>query len=169
MLLYHPCFDCHHAAFRILQLLYQSNQTVFDIETIRILDFYLLFPSELVKLKFPQTLLAHKKDIKSLRNKYSDLENPNRVFQQLSPFQTGAIYALAAHGLVDIRPLHETKEVRRTNKAIPEEVLAAFQEKDAVHHKLVYFLANELATIPLRGPNGLKDRSSLLDHRYDII
>ena len=45
MLVYHPAFDMHHCVFRMVRLLNRLPVGSCQVERMRILDFYLLFPS----------------------------------------------------------------------------------------------------------------------------
>ena len=52
MLVYHPIYDSYHCIFRILCILHDIQQVDIEVDLIRILDFYVLFPSRLKNIKF---------------------------------------------------------------------------------------------------------------------
>lgn len=169
MLIYTPSQDCYHAAFRSLQILEEHKDTPIDVDRIRILDFYLLFPAELVKLKFPRSLLSYRSEFKKNFAPYESIQNASRLFSQLQPLQMAALYALAARNLLDKDLLQKHRLVKRTQLPIEPTLLSALKKRTLQMGNLVYFLAHELEPIPFGGPGGLKDRSGLLEHRYDLI
>ena len=46
MLIYNQAYDLYHTMFRILQIM-EKTEEIIEIDKLRILDFYLAFPSEL--------------------------------------------------------------------------------------------------------------------------
>lgn len=168
MLIYNQAQDCYHTTFRFLQLLEENRQNPIDLEKIKILDFYLLFPAELAKLKYPRSLLTYKSEFKKRFNPYGSIQNASRLFQQIEPLQIVALHALASRNLLDSELLRKHKLCKRTSTPIQAELQEALRARTLKMGNLVYFLANELSTLNLHGPGGLKDRSGLLAHKYDF-
>lgn len=168
MLIYNPAQDCYHTIFRLLQILEENKGRAMSLEAIRILDFYLLFPAELAKIRFPQSLVSYKFAFKKQANPYNSLQNGKRVFHQLRALQIAALFSLASRNLVNQDLLRNHNLVQRTAQPLDAELAQAVRDRTLQMGNLVYFLVNELATMSLTGPDGLKDRSGLIEHRYDV-
>ncbi len=163
MLIYHPAFDIHHYIFRILQLLIKLGNETHDIDRMRILDFYLLFPEELNRVRFPKAIKHIKRP---LQNPYETIENPNRLFHQLEKYYLTAIKCLAAYNLIDPCLLLEGK-IKRTAQDISDSLLKMLEEANARNPGLLGLLSGPFHDIDLYGKSGLKDRTKLLESKYD--
>ncbi|SRR5579862_1027002 len=166
MLFYHPAFDIYHSAFRILRILDSSPKHVFEIERLRIFDFYLLFPSQISKFRFPITLLRQKRQFQN-ENPYQQIQDPKRIFFRLEPYQICALKSLAARQFIDASLFLERK-ISRTEKALPDGLNEALQKANKASPTIIEFLMNSLLSLDLYGKSGLKGRSDLFEYRYDI-
>jgi len=165
MLIYHPVYDLSHGMFRMLRLLETKIDHELKWDTYRILDLYYIFPHLLADARLPQGMTKRKRDFEKLGSKYSKVPSPRMFIQQMQGIHESIGRSLVAKGFVEPAE-YESGMLRRTKTPIPEQLAEAFANAtdDRV---LVEMLANELATIPLSGVNGLKDRTGLLEHRYD--
>lgn len=166
MLIYHPAFDTHHCAFRLLRLLERLPKVPYPIEKIRILDFYLLFPSELVSVRFPQDALRFKKEFRRTSNPYERIEDPHRVFSRLEPIQLAALRTLASHGVIDQAQLSEGKALR-SGSPIPASLARLIDTANTRFPAAIELLSGPLSAIDLYGKSGLKARTDLFEYRYD--
>lgn len=166
MLIYNPAFDIQHAIFRVLRLLTASPKEDFEVDKIRVLDFFLLFPEQLEALRFPSAIKKQRSLFVAGYNPYRSLENPRRIFFELEPFQIAAIHCLAACGLADNEKL-KAGFVTRTDKPIPSVLATAIEQRNTESKVLVDLLSVEFAKLSFFGEGGLKERSNLLDVRYD--
>ncbi len=166
MLIYNPAFDLHHAVFRILQLLSAAPEREYETERIRILDFLLLFPEQIEHLRFPEEIRRKRSLFRTSYNPYRRVDNPSRVFFELEPIQTAALHSIASRGLID-RDRFQAGVVRRTAEPLPPALATAIQERSAKTPELIDLVSHDLTQLPLLGKNGLKDRSGLLESRYD--
>ena len=163
MLIYHPAFDMHHCIFRMLQLLIKLKNEPHDIEKLRILDFYLLFPQELDQVRFPRGMKGYQK---GSHQNYEKIENPYRVFSRLEQFHLNALKCLAAYNLVDpfLLPLGK---VQRTKQEIPNNLLKLLEAANSRCSREIDFLTGPFGDIDLYGKSGLKERTRLLEFKYD--
>jgi hypothetical protein len=87
--------------------------------------------------------------------------------QQMLGIHESVARSLIGKGFIDAAAFEENR-LQRTQKPVPSDLQAAFvaasDDKD-----LVTMLAVELAAIPLSGSGGVKERTGLLEHRYDAI
>jgi hypothetical protein len=166
MLIYNPAFDLHHSVFRLLQLLTVDPSRQFEIERLRILDFFLLFPEEIEHIRFPRELMGKRTLFRKKANPYRNLGNARRVYAEIAPFQLAALQSLAARGLVDADALRDARVVR-TNEPLPPALSEAVALRNQHSPELIDLVSSNLAKIPLHGEGGLKARANLQDTRYD--
>jgi hypothetical protein len=165
MLVYHPAFDLSHGMFRMLRLLETNPERRMKWDTFRILDFYYLFPHLLEAARLPRSMTKRKLEFGKLGSKYTRVPTPRMFIQQLRGIHESIARSLAAKGFIEPAEFDEGLLVR-TEREIPQDLVCMFA--DAVDDaSLVEMLAVEMAALPLTGGNGLKDRTGLLEHRYD--
>lgn len=166
MLVYNPIFDAYHCIFRILAIL--EMRPSIEVDTLRILDFSLCFPSIVENFKLPKELAGLKANAKKIQNPYRNAMGANRLFLSLRPTHDGALACLAAAGFIVPKELSAGRATR-TAASLPLEVNE--RRAELVKRESFFFeeIAYKLLEIPLLGPNGLKDRSGLMEFRYDHI
>jgi hypothetical protein len=165
MLIYHPVYDLSHGMFRMLRLLEIKSDHELKWDTYRILDLYYLFPHLLVDARLPQAMTKRKREFSKLASMYTRVPSPRMFIQQMRGIHESVGRSLAAKGFIEPSE-YDSGILRRTDAPIPAELADSFA--NATDDKtLVEMLANELAVIPLSGANGLKERTGLLEHRYD--
>lgn len=166
MLVYHPAFDLYNCVFRMFQILTFMKQTEVELDRMRILDFYLAFPKEINKISFPQDLHSLKQIFKVKEaNPYEDLIDPKRIFDRMKPFQYAALKCIASYGLIDNDMLAKNI-VKKTNKAIPDEILKEVKDLSTDKENVIKFIFG-FQDLPLYGSLGIKHRTGLLDFKYD--
>jgi hypothetical protein len=156
MLIYNPAFDIQHAMFRVLRLLVAAPREDFEVDRIRLLDFFLLFPEQLESLRFPSSIKNQRSLFVAGYNPYRSLENPRRIFFELEPFQISALHCLAAYDLIDSEK-YKAGSVLRTAKAIPPSLFEAIEKRNAESKTLVDLLSVEFTKLPFFGEGGLRD------------
>lgn len=165
MLVYHPAFDLSHGMFRMLRLLEANPKRQIKWDTFRILDLYYLFPHLLEAARLPRTMTKRKREFGKLGSKYTRVPTPRMFIEQLRGIHESIARSLAAKGFIEPAEFDEGLLVR-TEREIPTDLLQMFADA-AEDAALVEMLAVEMAAIPLTGGDGLKDRTGLLEHRYD--
>jgi len=166
MLIYHPAFDAYHCTIRIVALLVDCKRL--DVEKARILDFYLAFPSAMQSMRLPAELASLRAMLRQMDNVYRDPVSPKRTFAEMRHVQLAALGCLAAADIIDGAKL-PSGIVERTNKPLPSKLEAAITNFMADENEVMQLLATKVAEMPTAGPNGLKDRSGLLEYRYDAV
>ena len=166
MLTYHPALDAYHAAFRTLLLVRFDIGREFPEDTLRILDFYLTFPALIEDITLPQNLRRWKRRFSSQKNPYHYPAIPSAVFAQITPIHEHAVRTLAARELLDPEAAKAGTLVS-TDRSLPDQLSARLRSRTEESSELLGFLTGDLASIPLYGPRGLKDRTKLLEYRYD--
>lgn len=164
MLIYHPAYDAYHCIFRILAIAESIAQL--EIDKARLLDFYLLFPSAIASIRLPASLKDARKLAKSVANVYHDPVNPSSTFREMSHIQLASLQCIAASGLID-RELFEAGLISRTKEKIPESLQQKVIDFLASRQSVAEIVLQGLAEIPLRGNDGLKHRTELMEYKYD--
>lgn len=165
MLIYHPAFDAYHCVFRMLALLESIPEL--EVDKARLLDFYQVFPSAISDIRLPSGSNGRRL-AKALTNAYRNPLNPKSAFRDMAQIQYAALRSIAALGIVDVKSYEQGVLQRANENDIPATLKNNIKNYILEKAELIDFLTKELATIPLRGVNGLKHRSELLEHRYDL-
>lgn len=168
MLIYEPAFDPYHSAVRILAMAQNSAKlgAQVAIDAIRIADHYLVYPAALNQFRFPS-------EFRAIRKLVRDAENPYRtsggkaVFERMQPIFLAALSSLAAKGLVDGEALKQGVIVASEieNSSDLTVAINRFQQRQT---KIGEFILKDLLLIPTNGAGGLKDRSGLIEYKYDV-
>ncbi|WP_448118157.1 ABC-three component system middle component 5 [Pseudomonas serbica] len=166
MLIYHPAYDAYHCVFRMLCIVSELQSV--ELDKARLLDFYLLFPSAIAKIRLPKSHYSGRQLAKLLANVYRDPINPSATFRELRYIQEAALKCMVASGFVDAKS-YESGLMVRTKLPLPESMLEATSAYIKNNLELTGFVLGELATIPLKGLDGLKDRTGLMEYRYDVV
>jgi hypothetical protein len=126
----------------------------------------LLFPSLLSDVSFPKSALSFKKMVRNTPGPYENIEDPYKVFIQLEPFQHEALRCLVSWGLLDSGALKQGF-AKRTSKALPALLADSIKSANEADHDLIGLLTGPLFDLDFYGPHGLKQRTRLMEYRYD--
>jgi hypothetical protein len=165
MLIYHPAYDAYHCIFRMLVIAESVQQT--EVEKARLLDFYLLFPSAVASIRLPASQKAARKLAKAESNIYHDPVNLVTTFREMRYIQEASLKCIAASRLIDLE-LFEAGYVSRTNVPVPLEIQKKIEQFMSRRQPMADYILRELAEIPLRGLDGLKHRTELMEYKYDV-
>lgn len=159
--IWHASRDAYHCAFRILRLLVAAADKI-ELERLRILDMYLLFPALLHRASMPRSVknAFGTIDVEKPDEKFIRLPSSASVFQDLRLYQNSAVGQLAARNLLDPGALKKGAAVL-TPDSMPLDLLARVQSKNAADQSLISFLLGPFATQPLRGTESIYKRSGL--------
>ena len=164
MLIYHPAYDTYHCLFRMIALIEHVNEI--EVDKARILDFYLLFPALVSEIRMPHNYSSMKKEAKKYSNIYRDPINVRSTFRDMYEIQMAAIRCLAATGLVEMDCL-EKNIIKRTDKSVPDGLLLSINNFINTNKIINTFIIDTLSKFHLVGKDGLKDRTKLMEFRYD--
>lgn len=165
MLVYHPAYDAYHCLFRMMAIMERVGEV--EIDKLKMLDFYILFPSLLSRVRMPRQFSKIKKNAERAHNEYHDPLNPGMTFKEMRHIQDAAIKCMLAAGYISQEDFTNGYVVR-TDKKLPEKL--SFDMRDFLDKKEPFstFIIQKLANFHLTGPDGLKSRTQLMEHRYDI-
>jgi hypothetical protein len=169
-LTYEPAFDPFHGIFRFLRLCLLIGDRPIHRDQARIVDFFQLFPYRIGAIRlttahrrFRQLALEY-----AIRRHYGEQPDDRLLFNRMEPMQIAALDTLAANGLIDPERW-KLSEVVGTGRAIPPPLYSRLEEANAEEHELAEFLRVLATEYNLIGPNGLKDRTGLMEHRQDAL
>mgnify|MGYP006283549935 CR=1 FL=1 len=167
MLIYNQAFDIYHTIFRMLQLTHRIEHEI-EIDKLRILDFYLVFPFELLEIKSFRGFKRFQSNLQNERNSYERILDRKRVFYKMESIQLSSIKAIVAYGLFE-KNLFDAGKISRTEKQLPQELNGRITDTAEMNRELLELITKHLANIDLYGHLGLKSRTNLIEFKYDTI
>jgi hypothetical protein len=171
MIIYNQAFDLYHTVYRILQLLSNfDGDEYLELERLRIWDFYLLFPSKIIELK-PK---RNEKDFKKILKQFTVLENNpyeivydnRKVFEKIKPYQISALNCLVSYGIID-KELLLLNRVSIVSKDLLFEYAKNLEKLSAREQNIITILTSDFYQITMFGKGGFKERTNLLESKYD--
>ena len=114
---YQPAFDPLHAVFRLTRLSKMLGKAgPLPKDTIRILDFFLLFPFRISEMRLKRQHVAFRKIAANFASSkpYGDQPEGRVLFERMEVMQMAALQTLAAKGFIDSRELSELHPVPKT-------------------------------------------------------
>ncbi len=167
MLIYNQAFDIYHTIFRMLQLTQQIEHEI-EIDKLRILDFYLVFPFELLEIKSFRGFKRFQSNLQNEKNSYERILDRKRLFYKMEAIQLSSIKAIVAYGLFE-KDLFNSRRIKRTEKQLPSDLNSKITETIELNKDLIELITGHLANMNLYGHLGLKSRTNLIEFKYDTI
>jgi hypothetical protein len=170
-LTYNEAFDPYHAVFRFLRLhLGCDIGAKLPFDTLRILDFYLLFPFRLQAMKLFVGDSSWRKISRTYEDRapYGTMPEDSTIFARMEPFQRAAAASLVKSGYLSPDEW-ETNEVQFKSEMLPPIVVERCSAVNAQMTDIIDILCQIKSRYPLGGRDGLKDRTGLLEYRYDPV
>ena len=168
MLLYHPATDFYHCWMRLASILCDCGPEGIEYDRIRIIDFLLCFPLKICECKLPA---AHskgiRKQIKQLPKSYEDPDSIRLAFTQMNKIQGQVAMDMVIKGIVQRDSYREGILIPSPESFAGELLRSVAPEWETRSNEWYRLTVGVLLSIPLNGKNGLKDRSGLLEFRYD--
>ena len=172
MITYNPAFDLYHSIFRMAHIVDRlSDGECFEIDKVRIWDFYLLFPSKLYDLSIRRDEKAVRESRKLLvartDNPYEEFRGDNRkLFEWIKPFQVSALNCLVSCGILR-KEEYLAGRVCLDSRDKLNAFLSQAGNLTTEEHNALSFLGIFSRAMPLTGLDGLKSRTNLLESKYD--
>lgn len=166
MIIYHPAYDLNHCVFRFITLLSDIDEHQIEWETMQILDFYYVFPHLLSDIRLPRNPIATKRTLINIPIPYETFPNPRRLMFSLKALHQEAARALVAKGILD-KDLYFKSIVRLYSERVPEALNDQINKNEKRNTVWYQLIVKVLANYPVNGKDGLKDRTQLMEFRYD--
>lgn len=168
MLTYDPTLDPYHCAIRILTVLENGSIPDLPIDSVRIAEFYLAYPSKVAEMRLPSRMVKIRKFARELATPYRNPFGLKSTFERMNPIFQAAVSTLAAARYLNPDRMKQGF-LQRTEMSLPPDLQTVIRKYVARAPEIREFIAKDLTAIPLLGSDGLKDRSGLLEYRYDPI
>lgn len=171
MIVYNQALDLYHTIFRLLHFLNKfENETVIEVERLRIWDFYLLFPSKIHEIRLKQNesdiRKLRRQFIKDSKNPYDQISDNRKIFEKIKPYQLAALNSIASYGIIEKSFLSQQR-ISIINKKILSDFVTNFEELPAKERNVIALMTSHFNQISLFGTDGLKQRTNLLESKYD--
>lgn len=171
MIIYNQALDLYHTIFRLVHFLDKfENKSVIEVERLRIWDFYLLFPSKIheIRLKKNESDIRklRKQFIKDSKNPYDQISDNRKIFEKIKPYQLAALNCIASYGIIDKSFLSQQR-ISLINKEILSQFVKNFEELPPKERNVIALMTSHFNQISLFGTDGLKQRTNLLESKYD--
>lgn len=166
---YHPCFDAFHCIFRTIRIFRSLGVEKMEVDRLRILDYYLLFPWRASAIRLPRADLPLRAIAKKLEaNKgYATMPEGAVLLGRMRAPQLAALQTLVNDGVLSGDILNEGN-VRVDGARIPSHLAEIADVRNGQEGEVVTILA-ALLKYPLLGGDGLKGRTGLMEFRYDNV
>lgn len=167
MLIYNQAYDLYHTMFRILQIMEKTKQDV-EVDKLRILDFYLAFPAELLEIRSFVGFKKYERFLKAETNAYERVIDRKRLFFKMEHIQISAMKALISYNLFDASEFKNGK-LKRTDIPLSENLASRINKANEENQNIVTLITGPLASMNLYGHLGLKERTNLIEFKYDAV
>ena len=170
-LVYQEAFDAHHTIFRIFRLRLALG---YDLEIFvdhwRIIDFFMLFPGRLERMRLKSEHRKFRKPIKEFtgQKRYENQPDDVVLFRRMEIVQLAAVNTLVKADFLSDDALKKG-QMHFSAATVPEQIEApakGHNDQEATLTEILELLATDYA---FSGKDGIKSRSGLLEHRYDAI
>jgi hypothetical protein len=134
-----------------------------------VLDYYLLFPWRASAIRLAQKDLEVRRIAKRLEmhQDYATLPIGEALLERMRASQIAALQTMAQDGVIDPMLLR-SGVVKFKAFSLPNELKKRIDNKNEEEADKMAII-DTLSAYPLLGTDGLKGRTSLLEHRYDKI
>lgn len=171
MILYNNAFDLYHTIFRMLHLLSKVNPAQkIETDKIRIWDYYLLFPNEIFKIRPQKNESEFRKILKQLNvlknNPYQQIFDERKTLEKIKPYQLSALTCLASYNIIDKDSLLENF-IKINSLELLKTYSKSVGELSAREKNIITIVTSNFYDISLFGKKGLKNRSNLIESKYD--
>lgn len=171
MIIYQKPFDLYHTVYRMLKLLaHFKGDKLIEIERLRLWDYYLIYPNKMQNIRLLRSESDVKKYIKQFitrpNNPYEAVLNDRKMFEKIKPYQMSAINSLASYGIINKDYLIENR-ISNVDKNFINNYEDGFEMLSVQEENTIKLLTSHFYLMPLTGKDGLKNRTGLLESKYD--
>ncbi|MHA7610092.1 ABC-three component system middle component 5 [Elizabethkingia meningoseptica] len=147
-----------------------DNNKKVEVDRVRIWDFYLLFPGEIFTIRPKKNEVDFKKLLKNLtikkENPYQKIVDQRKILEKIKPYQMAALSCLASYKIIDKDELFQER-VQVISKELLEQYIKSLGNLSERERNIISIVTSSFYDISLFGQNGLKNRSNLIESKYD--
>jgi len=158
---WHASRDAYHCAFRMVRLLIANGASI-EIERMRVLDMFLLYPPLLHRSSMLNDIRKafRRLDVPKPDQVFLRLPSAAAVFQDLRLYQNSAVAQLGARGLISAEDLRDGLLTVMASE-LPDDLVRRAVERNAAGSDIAQFLVREYSKLPLRGSGGMYRKAGL--------
>ncbi|MEA4905177.1 MAG: ABC-three component system middle component 5 [Petrimonas sp.] len=146
----------------------EKSKQELEVDKLRILDFYLAFPAELLEIKSFVGFRKYEKYLMAESNSYERVIDRKRLFFKMEHIQISAMKALISYDLFDAKEFKNGK-LKRTDIQLSENLALRINKANEENQNLITLITGPLASMNLYGHLGLKERTNLIEFKYDAV
>ena len=153
--------------FRFITIADLLELESFEFSRLRIYDFLFLFPHFIKDVSFPRAkgVSALKKSAEKIAPAYERLPDRKRLFSEMGDYHIQAIQILEAKGIFkEVDGIISISESFQSSS-----IKALLQDNQYINNEFYKILLKTLNNVELSGENGLKQRTGLMEYRYDAV
>jgi hypothetical protein len=153
--------------FRFITIANLQGLESFEFSRLRIYDFLFLFPHFIKDVSFPRAkgVTALKRGAEKIAPAYERLPDRKRLFSEMGDYHIQALQILEAKGI-----FKEVDGIIRISESFQSSsVTNLLEDNQYINNEFYKTLLNTLNNIELSGDNGLKQRTGLMEYRYDAV
>ena len=169
MLTYQPQNDVNYCIYRFFSLFFIDENKEYAIDTFKIIDFFYMFPHFIKNIKVRKEQISERNSLDDYCNVYAIDGNQKQLFERLNNCQEMAFEILVSKKILDIDKFQEGIVLLNNSLDIASRFIECIEETNLKNKKLLNFLTKSLASVQLYGKGGLKDRSKVMEYKYDTI
>jgi ABC-3C biological conflict system middle component len=169
-LTFQPAFDVFHTMFRYLRIRDALNDEVVHRDQLRIADFYLafFFRAESIRLKPKDQSIRKIARRVGPSSSYQRQPDDALLFARMGPIQHASLRSLVHYGYFAVDETG-TSFVAKTSLQAPDDLQERIKQANVTDHEVIEAIVRLIRDYPLTGRDGLKSRTALMEHRYDVI
>jgi hypothetical protein len=167
MLLYNKSLDPMHTLLRVSTIIFFLKKRSIEKDRLRLFDFILSNPSFIPQMSLGKDVQKEKNYFKIYENKYRVFDARN-LFESMRPIQDAVFYNLV--GMEVLEEIEYGAWFEMKPDILPgglKEIIVS--SGGSVSFDVIDFLNTVLSEVEFLGAKGLKDRSGLMEHRYDAV
>lgn len=171
MLMYDWTLDPHHTFIRvclILEIASKKRCQKIEYDRLRILDFILAKPTFIADIRCDNAWGSSvKSDFRKLKNDYNQFPKQSLFENMKNTLNTVLAYLESTQVIASDKSTRPSYLI--TFDALSKNLLDAINSQTSINQKAISLVHNHLIDYQLMGVNGLKDRTELMEYRYDNI
>ena len=168
MLIYHQRNDVFHCMFRLLSILHLLDEKKIEIDRLKIIDFFFVFPHLIADTPLPRAKgsAAIKKEACSLAVPYENLPSSKILFSEMGDFQLQALDILRSKEIVSF---FDDGWLTIGSTFESESITKLVSGNSFTSNEFYKSLETILCGYKMHGSNGLKSKTGLMEYRYDAV
>ncbi|MDO8289209.1 MAG: hypothetical protein Q7T44_08330 [Parvibaculum sp.] len=150
-------------------MLGRLNKIPHEVDKIRLFDFYLSAPYAIKLFRTnSRKMLSERNSILNKLSRYDEIDNSKFLFYEAKILQITVLSYLSAKNIISTEEYKNNRVVINLSNSNP--IIDDIKDKQkSIPMDVMNLIENELQDMPLLGNDGLKDRSNLLEYRYDAL